>query len=891
MKYDPDRFHRIDALFDAALELAPDDRAAFLDGECAGDVALRTEVESLLDSVDTSESMIGEHVADFAAPLIAGMPSDVDDPALEPDTLLGPWRIVREVGRGGMGTVYLAERADDAFELQVAVKVVKRGMDSAEVLRRFREERRILASLDHPNVARLLDGGAASDGRPYLVMEYVEGEPIDRWCESRQLDVRQRVVLFRSVCEAVHEAHRRLVVHRDIKPTNVLITANGTPKLLDFGIAKLLDDDDASATVTTARLLTPAYAAPEQIAGDQITTATDVFSLGVLLHELLTGERPAAVKRHGPAPLIQDAVPPEAGTRTDAAPPQTHARRALPLSRDLEVIGARAMAADPARRYGSALQLAEDLDRWLSGRPVLARPDSIAYRTSRFVRRNRLAVSAAVIAIVMLLGFAVAMAAAQRRTADALARVQTERDTAEEVASLLEGLFSAGDPTATRQERLDTFRVAALLDRSTERVRDDLSDQPAVQARLLRALGDAYRGMGLYAAADPLLHDAVAVHRTLVDSLALANALNSVGLLELERGRSVDAEPWLAEAVSIQRSQPDADAAVLVRMLSNLAATRQNRNDIPGAIALYDEAEQLINSAAVPDTGQLALILNGRGQVAQRAGDFEGAAAVAERILAIDRARLGPEHPRVAVGLVNVAFMNQRLGDLEHADSLQSEAVEMMRRTLGDDHPMYFHALAALANVRAERGLPDEARPLFERAIEAIRRSSGPTPDLGIILSQYADLLSDQGELAEAETVVREAVSIEQNANGPDHPNVGILTTQLARVRCTGGDTDGATGLFDEALNILGRGLPPTHPRVIDARRSLGRCLGDAGRFADAEGVLIAAFESLGGSRTSVDLPRSARDVATSLADLYDAWDRPADAAVYRAMTAAPDSP
>jgi serine/threonine-protein kinase len=804
--------------------------------------------------------VIGEHVAEYAAPLIAGMP-DVDDPALEPGTRLGPWRIVREVGRGGMGSVYLAERADDAFELQVALKVVKRGMDSAEVLRRFRDERRILASLDHPGIARMLDGGAASDGRPYLVMEYVEGEPIDRWCESRQLDVRQRVALIRDVCAAVHEAHRRLVVHRDIKPTNVLITANGTPKLLDFGIAKLLDDDDASATVTTARLLTPAYAAPEQIAGDQITTATDVYSLGVLLHELLTGERP----------------------RPDTP------RAPRPLSRDLEVIGARAMAANPERRYGSALQLAEDLDRWADGRPVLARPDSIAYRTSRFVRRNRLAVSASVIAIVMLLGFAVAMAAAQRRTADALARVQTERDTAEEVASLLEGLFSAGDPTVARQERLDTFRVAALLDRSTARVRDGLADQPAVQARLLRALGDAYRGMGLYAAADPLMRDAVTVHRTLEDSLALANALNSLGLLELERGRSAEAETWLAEAVSIQRRQLDADPAIIVRMLSNLAATRQNQNDIPGAIALYDEAEQLINSAAVPDTGQLTLILNGRGQMAQRAGDFEGAAAVAERILTIDRARLGAEHPRVAIGLVNVAFMKQRLGDLAGADSLQSEAVAMLSRTVGEDHAMYFRALASLANVRAERGRTDEARPLFVQAIEAIRRSSGPTSELGIILSQYANLLSDQGELPEAEAVVREAVTIEQSANGADHPNVGILTTQLARVRCTAGDTDGATELFDDALNILERGLPPTHPRVIDARRGLGRCLSEAGRFADAEGVLIAAFESLGGSRSAVALPRPAQDVADSLADLYEAWNRPADAAAYRALAAAAD--
>jgi tetratricopeptide (TPR) repeat protein len=418
-------------------------------------------------------------------------------------------------------------------------------------------------------------------------------------------------------------------------------------------------------------------------------------------------------------------------------------------------------------------------------------------------------------------------------------------------------------------------------------VRDELTSRPAVQARLLRALGDAYRGMGLYAAAEPLLQDAVTVYRSVGDSAALADALNSAGLMELERGRSTEAGPWLEEAVAIQRTLPVADPSRLGRMLSNLAATRQNANDVDRAIALYDEAEQLVGSAAVPDTGLLSIILNGRATMAQRAGDFEGAAAAAERILAIDRARLGESHPRIAIDLANIAFMHQRLGRIRQADSIQTASLDILRATVGTEHVLYFRALASLASIRAELGATGEARALFVESIAAMRRSMAESSELGITLSQYASLLAADGEPIAAEAAIGEAIAIERNANGADHPNVGILTTQLAKVRCTH-DSDGALVHFHEALDILQRNLPPAHARVIDARRSLGGCLTSAGEFSEAENVLLAAFESVGGSTDGAvpgaDLPRPAREVAAALADLYAAWQRPGEAAAYRAV-------
>ena len=790
MMFSPDRFRRIDAVFDAALELPENERTAWVERACNADEAMRAEVMSLLETARTAESVIGENVAEFAAPFVSQLAEDQDDPPLAVGALLGPWRVEAAMGRGGMGAVYRAERADGAFQRRVAIKVVRRGMDTADVLHRFRKERRILAALDHPNIARLLDGGATPDGRPFIVMEHVEGERIDRWCVEQALDQRARARLVRDVCLAVDQAHRRLIVHRDIKPSNVLVTTDGVPKLLDFGIAKLLEpDEDVDITVTGVRLLTPEYAAPEQLSGQPVTTATDVYALGRLLQTLLLA--------------------------------------AGPVRGDIGVIVQRALSPEPARRYGSALQLADDLDRWLRGMPVAARPDSLAYRASKFVRRHRAAVAAAAAAVVVLIVFAVSMAAAQQRTARALSRAENERDTAEEVARLLEGILAAGDPTSASPERLDTLRVAALLDRSTERVRADLQDRPHVQARLLRTLGDAYRGLGLYAAAGVTLGEALTVQRAVGDSLALATVLNSLGRFELARGRGADAEPHLREALALHRAILDSTHADVVANVSNLAAAMQDQGDFGGAADLYDEALRALDQTTVPDTALLTTVLNGRAMLAQRAGDFDMAAALASRILAVDRARLGPTHPRVAVDIHNLAFARMRSGQLQEADSLFGEALALLRSSLGEDHPMAIDALAALANVRAQRGLRTDARPLFEAALAADLRVRGAdTPARAMMLSQYADLLEADGSPAEAEAAVVQAVAIAGRTVGTRHPSWGVTTAQLARLHCARGAVDSAERLYREALLVLEAALPPAHPRIAQVRAAYARCTG-----------------------------------------------------------------
>ncbi|MCM3878095.1 MAG: serine/threonine protein kinase, partial [Thermoanaerobaculia bacterium] len=361
----PERWRDVQRLFHEALERPRAERAAFVSGAAAGDAELEAEVASLLASADTDEGFLE---------------TPARPPPETPRSRIGPYDVVREIGHGGMGTVFLAMRADEQFKKRVAIKVVRRGMDTEAVLRRFRQERQILAGLDHPNIARLLDGGNTEDSLPYLVMEYVEGEPVTTWCERRGIGVREKIALYRTICAAVHFAHQNLVVHRDLKPGNILVAEDGAPKLLDFGVAKLLNPEVSGQTLdltgASVRVFTPEYASPEQIRGERITTATDVYALGVLLHEILTGRRPST----------------EPGRTKRTLPP------------DLDTIVGMATHPEPARRYASAEQLSEDLRRYLEGLPVKARRDTLSYRTGRFLSRHKTGAAAAALVVLSLVG-------------------------------------------------------------------------------------------------------------------------------------------------------------------------------------------------------------------------------------------------------------------------------------------------------------------------------------------------------------------------------------------------------------------------------------------------------------------------------------------------------
>jgi serine/threonine-protein kinase len=790
-----------------ALDLPSGDRPAFVAGACGDDGALRREVESLLAEE--------EGLGDFLAAPIFTLHGDDPEPAADPDLdrLVGPYRLIRRLGRGGMGTVYLAERADGRFEQRVAVKLIKRGMDTDEILRRFDVERRILAGLVHDHVARLYDGGSTDDGLPYFVMEYVEGEPIDDYCDRRRLPTAARLALFQTVCRAVHSAHQNLVVHRDLKPGNILVTADGAPKLLDFGIAKLLAPEDGAAgapTVLGELPMTPAYASPEQVRGAAVTTASDVYSLGVLLYELLTGARPYDADTLRPdlwARLICDEEPPRPSTAvrrareirlpggaTASLTPQAVAaarggdprRLGRRLAGDLDRIVMTALAKDPRRRYGSAEQLAEEFRRHLEGLPVRARTPTVAYRAGKFVRRHRFGVGAAAAAAGALVAFAVTMAVERGRTA-------VERDRAIEVTEFMVDAFEISAPGRARGEEVTAREI---LEQGAARIDAELTGQPLTQATLKDAVGRVYRNLGLFEEAKPLLEAALRLREAELgpDHPETAVSREHLGLVLRNLGDGERAERLLRRAVeTLERHRgDDGGELALAQGLHNLASLLAEGGR-------YDEAEALFRRALA---------------IKRRLPEAAGAAGL-------------------AASLNGYATLLATRGRLDEAEALYREALLARRAAHGPVHPEVSSALNNLANVLAERGSRDEAQSLYAEDLALRRKLYGDgDPRVAVALNNEAMLRQERGDAAGAVPLFREALAIFRRAVGDAHPNVAVARRNLAAALAARGEPAACEEEARLAVAILRAALKPDHWRLADAESVLGGCLAGLGRFA-----------------------------------------------------------
>jgi eukaryotic-like serine/threonine-protein kinase len=746
-------------------------------------------------------------------------PAD-DDHWTEVDRRIGPYRVVRELARGGMGVVYLAERADGQFEQRVALKLVKRGMDSDEIHRRFLAERQILARLDHPHIARLLDGGVSAEGQPYFAIEYVEGTTLLAHCEVHRLGLEERLRLFLDVCDAVRYAHQNLVVHRDLKPSNILVTADGRVKLLDFGIAKLQTqepDAETGLTATDFRVMTPDYAAPEQVRGEAVTTATDVYALGAVLYELVSGRRAHRLESRTPMEVAWVVCEVEPEPPSVAASPSIRDR----LRGDIDTITLTALKKEPDRRYPTVEQLASDVRRYLDGLPVTARPDTWRYRASKFVGRHRVGVTAgAAIALSLVVGLAgtiwqARVAAERARVASAEAAKQRA------VRDFLVQLFQASDPEQALGQDLT---ARELLERGRRSLDTALVSQPSVRADLLTAVAAAYVNLGHAPQGDSLFSRAVALTRSLpgdVDVELATGLTDWAGNLMMEE-KFDQAEAQLREAIERlrRRDKDDPRVARPLRMLGRLNTYKGNNQ----------RAEALIREA-----------------------------------LAIDLRHHGTGSWEVADDSDILGFQLLQEGHLSAADSAIGVALATWRRLLPPDHPTLLWSMSNLAAVRTAQGNNDEAIRLLQEVAAGQRRIyPGGHSELAHTVTELGDLLAEQGRYAEAESLTAEAVQMHRSLLGPDNTHATMLLENLAGFRYHLGKLGAATHDMREVIITWWRTQGPDDRRTLWAINELSVYLREQGRYGEAAGLASQALEArrrvLGDS--SPQVARSLRDLA-----------------------------
>lgn len=820
---DTTRWQRIEAVFDTVADLPPGpERRAQVAARCDGDAMLAAEVEALLDEESRLKEADSHH-----------------DPHL--GLRLGPYEIVRLVARGGMATVYEGRRVDGAFDQRVAVKIMDVRLHDAGLNARFNVERQILATLDHPALTRIFDGGVTTLGEPYLVMEFVDGQPIDRHCDDGRLAIGERVALIQAVCDGVSFAHRALVLHRDLKPSNILVTSDGHVKVVDFGTATLLQPERLATT--SAAPLTPAYASPEQLTGRPVGTASDQYSLGLVLYELLTGAAPFA-DRPSLLAAIERAMagtttmaPSGAVTEAAAAARQTsQARLRRVLSQDLGTIATKATAADARARYASVQHFADDLGRWSRGEAIEGRPPSIAYRTTRFVQRHW---AASLVAATLSAGLTVATVVSIRAAAEARAqagRADAQSLKAMEVTRFLTRMLSSADPGALGKD----VTVREVLQRASANAAS-LDGTPELAAEVRAVMGQTFRSLGDFQAGEEQARLALAANR---------------------------------------RAAPAGDVET-VRLVTLLSHLQDSAGRLDEAARTLDEAATLLRRLTDAPADLRFEYLNERARILSQQGEFQTARQDLEQGVALARSAPLPAEARTRAA-ADLAFVLTNLGQHAEAVALYTESVEQARVAFGPDSVQVADRLSPYASALWFVGQRQQALAAYEEALRLRRRTQGAEhPDYAFTLANYADSLVWMGQYARAVPMAREVLALRGKTLDDTHPMVSFSMLLLGRALGPTGQLDEAERWLREGYELRQRVLPAGHWALASTRSVLGAHFVLAKRFREAETLLLGAEGELT-KALGKDAPVVA-DAHRRLVDLYTAWQRPAHAQRWKA--------
>jgi tetratricopeptide (TPR) repeat protein len=786
----------------------------------------------------------------------SGAPADLEIPG---------YHVLQKLGEGGMGEVYEAQQIAPVRR-RVALKVIKWGVDTRAVVARFESERQALALMNHPSIAKVLDAGSTASGRPYFTMEFVSGVPITTYCDRQRLTTNERLNLFISVCEGVQHAHQKGIIHRDLKPSNVLVTLQDgapVPKIIDFGVAKATDQRLTQHTLFTELgqiIGTPEYMSPEQadLTALDIDTRTDVYSLGVMLYELLAGSLPfdpQELRKAGFDEIrrrIREDDPPAPSTRlSQSGPMSTETARnrrtdASALIRDLrgdlDWIVMKALDKDRNRRYETAQAFARDVERHLRHEPVHARPASAAYRARRFVRRHRVGVAASALLVLALVLGVVGTTVGLVRARRAEAQAREDAAAARQVSDFLVDLFEVSNPGEARGS---TITAREILDRGSTRIRDELTDQPQLQARLMSTMGKVYESLGLYNAAKPLLEQALQVRETLfgTDHPDVAESAGRLGDLYRLQGRHDAAEPLLKRALAIRERRFGADDPAVAESLTNLAVLYENAGRYAEAEPLYQRALAIRERPGGDEAG-LARTLQNLAILFARQGKYPEAEPLFQRTLDILERLHGADHPDVGTALNNLAIVYKLQRRFAEAAPVYERAIAVRRKALGPRHPSVADTLNNLGNLYLEQEQHAAAEPYYREALAVYEQALGPShPSLARTLDNLAQLLARQGKATEAETTYKRALAIRQQALRADHPELATNLFNLAELYHDQRRVAEAERLFRRSLAMRERVIGRDSVVTADSVYALGIVLRDAGRTAEALPLLTRAYE------------------------------------------------